>query len=123
MEIDLIERKHLMGKLSSKAVCALFTKNPLSARLITVAEKKPPRFLNLILQPCSMKALTNYLRECANELKLVTWPKQEELLRLTIITVIFVLITAVILAIVDFGFLKAYQWLLAFGVEASEVVQ
>ena len=59
-----------------------------------------------------MKNFLDYFKGSVNELKLVTWPKQDELLRLTIINVIFVLIFAVIMGGIDFGFARAYQWLL-----------
>jgi len=62
-----------------------------------------------------MKALFNYLSDSVNELKLVTWPKQEETIRMTVITVIFVLAAALILGLLDFGFAQAYQWILSFG--------
>ena len=62
-----------------------------------------------------MNTFFNYLKEANNELKLVTWPKQEELLKHTITTIIFVLITAVILGLVDFGLSTGYKWLLSIG--------
>ena len=62
-----------------------------------------------------MNALLRYFRDSTNELNLVTWPKQEQLLRLTTITVVFVLISAMILGIVDFSLAKAYQWVLSLG--------
>ena len=60
-----------------------------------------------------MKHIVTYFRESLNELSLVTWPKQDELVRMTILTVLFVLISAAILGVADFGLLKAYQWLLS----------
>ena len=62
-----------------------------------------------------MNALIDYFKESLNEIKLVTWPKEEELLRLTIISVIFVIIAAIFLGLIDFSFSKAYQWLLSLG--------
>ena len=59
-----------------------------------------------------MNALTSYFKDSLNELKLVTWPKQEELLRLTITTVVFVLIASVILGAADYLLSQGYQWLL-----------
>ena len=59
-----------------------------------------------------MSNFFSYFRESYHELQQVTWPKQEELLRMTIITVVFVIITALILAMVDYGFSQGYQWLL-----------
>lgn len=66
-----------------------------------------------------MNALTSYFRESLNELKLVTWPKQEDLLRLTIITVVFVLITSVLLGLLDYSLNQAYQWLLSLNAPAA----
>ena len=60
----------------------------------------------------SMQKLLNYFKDSVNELKLVTWPKQEDTMRLTITTIIFVLTIALILGVVDFSLTKAYQWFL-----------
>ena len=60
-----------------------------------------------------MKKLLIYFRDSVEELSHVTWPKQEQLLRLTTITVIFVIIAAIILAILDFSFTSSYQWFLS----------
>lgn len=60
-----------------------------------------------------MKNITSYFRESVNELALVTWPKQEELVRMTILTVVFVMITALILGVVDYGFSNGYQWIIS----------
>jgi preprotein translocase SecE subunit len=60
-----------------------------------------------------MKKFYHYLKDSTHELKLVTWPTQERLVQLTVITVVFVLSAALFLGIVDFSFTKAYQWLLS----------
>jgi len=62
-----------------------------------------------------MKRFFTYLKDSTHELKLVTWPKQDELLRLTIITIIFVIISAIILGTIDFGFAQGYKWILSLG--------
>jgi|CXWL01.1.fsa_nt_gi preprotein translocase SecE subunit len=59
-----------------------------------------------------MNALLSYFQQSVNELALVTWPKQEELVRMTILTVVFVLISALFLGVVDYGFSNGYQWFL-----------
>lgn len=59
-----------------------------------------------------MKKVIDYIKDSAHELKLVTWPKQDDLLRHTIITVVAVLISALILGLLDFGLNQAYQWFL-----------
>jgi len=66
-----------------------------------------------------MNAFTSYFKESLNELKLVTWPKQEDLLRLTIITVVFVLISSVLLGLLDYSLSQAYQWLLSINAPAA----
>jgi len=63
-----------------------------------------------------MKKFFNYLKDSTHELALVTWPTQEQLLRLTVITVVFVLAAAGFLGVVDFGFSRAYTWLLSLNV-------
>ena len=60
-----------------------------------------------------MSTFFAYFRESFYQLQQVTWPKQEELLRMTATTVIFVLVTALLLAALDYGFLQAYQALLS----------
>jgi len=60
-----------------------------------------------------MKKFFHYLKDSTHELKLVTWPTQERLLQLTVITVVFVLISSLFLGAVDFGLNKAYTWLLS----------
>jgi len=62
-----------------------------------------------------MKQLYNYFVDSTNELKLVTWPKQEETVRFTIITVIFVLVSALLLGALDFAFSFSYSWFLTLG--------
>jgi len=62
-----------------------------------------------------MKKLYYYFVDSGHEIKLVTWPKQEELLRLTIITVIFVLISSFILGVLDLSLSQAYTWFLSMG--------
>ncbi|MDP3975716.1 MAG: preprotein translocase subunit SecE [bacterium] len=59
-----------------------------------------------------MSTFFNFLRDSYHELLLVTWPKQDELLRHTIITVVFVLISSLILGLVDYSFTNAYRWFL-----------
>lgn len=60
-----------------------------------------------------MSAFINYFRESINELQHVTWPKQDELLRLTSLTVVFVLACAALLAGTDWLFSYGYQYLLS----------
>ena len=62
-----------------------------------------------------MKSLMRYLKDSTHELTLVTWPKQDQLLKMTTITVVFVMISAFLLGLVDFSLTKAYQWFLTLG--------
>lgn len=59
-----------------------------------------------------MKSLLRYLKDSTHELTLVTWPKQDQLLRMTTITVVFVMISAFFLGVIDFSLTSAYQWFL-----------
>lgn len=60
-----------------------------------------------------MNSFITYFRESTNELKHVTWPKQDELLRLTTLTIIVVLASAGLLWLMDFSFSAGYQYLLS----------
>lgn len=59
-----------------------------------------------------MFSIFSYFRNSFAELALVTWPKQEQLIRDTIVTIVFVFFAAVILGALDFGFMNAYEWFL-----------
>lgn len=48
--------------------------------------------------------VTNYVRDSFSELRKVTWPTKEQTARLTIITLVFCLLMAVFLGVVDLGF-------------------
>lgn len=60
-----------------------------------------------------MKNLFQYFKDSTHELSLVTWPSQEKLLEHTVLTVVFVIISAGILGLIDLGFTQAYLWLLS----------
>jgi preprotein translocase SecE subunit len=60
-----------------------------------------------------MNSFISYFRESLNELQHVTWPKQDELLQLTTLTVIVVLVFAAVLAGLDWSFSTGYQYLLS----------
>ncbi|MDF2379789.1 MAG: preprotein translocase subunit SecE [Candidatus Gracilibacteria bacterium] len=62
-----------------------------------------------------MSKFFSYFKDSYHELKLVTWPKQDLLLNLTITTVIFVMISGAFLGLADFSFSALYQWLLNLG--------
>lgn len=54
-----------------------------------------------------MTTPTAFLKETRDELKKVTWPKQEEVIRLTIVVLLISLIVGVYIGGLDFVFTKA----------------
>ncbi len=56
-----------------------------------------------------MRRLFQYFRDSAYELRLVTWPGQEELLRLTFLTIGVVMVSSAFLGLVDLGFTTLYR--------------
>jgi preprotein translocase SecE subunit len=56
--------------------------------------------------------LLNYFHSAYEELHHVVWPTQNQMIRLTIITVVFVLISALVIGVFDYGFKYAYTFLL-----------
>lgn len=59
-----------------------------------------------------MNAIKNYIRGSFEELTKVTWPTKNQAVKLTIIVLIFCLITAGLLGVLDFLFNEAYAYLL-----------
>ena len=59
-----------------------------------------------------MNAVKNYIRGSFEELTKVTWPTKNQAVRLTIIVLIFCLIAAGILGVLDFLFNEGYAYLL-----------
>lgn len=57
-------------------------------------------------------AVTNYLKGALEELTKVTWPTRNQAINLTIIVLVFCLIAAVFLGLVDLGFNELYTYLL-----------
>ena len=55
-----------------------------------------------------MKALS-YLKEVRNELTKVTWPKRQEVVRLTLVVFVFSAIVAGYLGALDYVFTKALE--------------
>lgn len=50
-----------------------------------------------------MKRLTKFFRDIVREMKKVSWPKKQELVRYTIITLTTVIFVAVFFALIDSG--------------------
>lgn len=57
-------------------------------------------------------AISNYFKASLEELTQVTWPTKNQAIRLTIIVLIFCLLFAVFLGVVDYLFNEVYQFLL-----------
>ncbi|MBP7832728.1 MAG: preprotein translocase subunit SecE [Candidatus Levybacteria bacterium] len=51
-----------------------------------------------------MNAITNYIRTSFEELTKVVWPTKNQAVKLTIIVLVFCVVMAVTLAVVDYGF-------------------
>jgi preprotein translocase subunit SecE len=51
-----------------------------------------------------MNAITNYIRTSFEELTNVVWPTKNQAVKLTIIVLVFCVVMAVTLAVVDYGF-------------------
>lgn len=54
----------------------------------------------------------SYVKSALEELSKVTWPTKNQAVRLTIIVLIFVLVTSFFLGAIDFGFNELYQYML-----------
>lgn len=52
-----------------------------------------------------------FFKETKAELKKVSWPTKKQLAHNTLIILVFIIITAVILAALDLGFSKLFEWL------------
>lgn len=55
----------------------------------------------------------NYFKDSFEELKKVTWPSKSQTVKLSIITLIFTVISTLVITGFDFGFNKAYKGLLS----------
>jgi len=57
-------------------------------------------------------AIVRYIKGCLEELSKVTWPTKNQAVKLTAIVFVFVLIAAISLTFVDFGFNWVYTYIL-----------
>lgn len=60
----------------------------------------------------TIQTVTNYFRESFQELNRVSWPTRNQAVRITGIVLVFSLISAIFIAVVDFLFLTAFNLLL-----------
>lgn len=56
--------------------------------------------------------IKNYIKGAFEELPKVVWPTKNQAIKITIIVLIFCLVTAVFLAVVDYGFTEGYTQLI-----------
>ena len=55
--------------------------------------------------------IVKFLKETKAELKKVSWPTKKQLIHNTLIILVFIIITAIILSVLDLGFAKLFGWL------------
>ncbi len=60
-------------------------------------------------------AVVRYFRETAAELRKVTWPTRQEARELTTVVIIVVVVTAIALGLIDYGFSRLMSWLIGLG--------
>jgi len=61
-----------------------------------------------------MKSIINYFKEVKIELSQVVWPKRTEVIKLTMVVLIFTGIVGLFIGGVDFLFIKGLEYILAF---------
>lgn len=56
--------------------------------------------------------VSSYIRESFEELSKVTWPTKNQAVKLTIIVLVFCVITALVLGVLDLGLNRLFDYLL-----------
>jgi preprotein translocase subunit SecE len=59
--------------------------------------------------------VTKYLKEVRAEVRKVTWPSRQEVLRLTAIVAVVLVVMSVFMTVVDFGFSRLMQAIISLG--------
>ncbi len=59
--------------------------------------------------------ITRYIREVRAEIRKVTWPTREDVMRMTTVVVVVLIISSVFLAMVDYGFSRIMQFIIGLG--------
>ena len=59
------------------------------------------------------QSLTKYLKGSLDELKKVTWPTREEVVRYSIIVILSTLVSIGVLVAVDYGLSELVDWLVS----------
>ena len=60
--------------------------------------------------------ITKYLKEVRAEVRKVTWPSRQEVVRLSTIVVIVMVVMSLFMALVDFAFSRLMQAIISLGV-------
>ena len=61
-----------------------------------------------------IKSVTNYFKEAVQELELVRWPTRQQAVRLSIVVLVFTLISSAVFGFVDFGLAAMLRFALSF---------
>jgi preprotein translocase subunit SecE len=59
--------------------------------------------------------ITKYLKEVRAEIRKVTWPSRQEVLRLSTIVVVVMIVMSAFMAIIDFAFSRLMQAIISLG--------
>jgi preprotein translocase subunit SecE len=59
--------------------------------------------------------ITKYLKEVRAEIRKVTWPSRQEVVRLSTIVVIVMIVMSAFMAIIDFAFSRLMQAIISLG--------
>jgi preprotein translocase subunit SecE len=59
--------------------------------------------------------ITKYLREVRAEVRKVTWPSRQEVVRFSTIVVIVLIVMSIFMAVVDFAFSRLMQAIISLG--------
>lgn len=62
-----------------------------------------------------MNAITTYINEALEELRLVRWPTRQQAVRFSGVVIVFVLVCAVVFGAIDFGLSELIQAVLNFA--------
>ena len=57
-----------------------------------------------------MNALTSYVRHSLEELRQVRWPTRQQAIRLTVITVVFIIVSAAFFGLIDAFITQVVRW-------------
>ena len=59
--------------------------------------------------------ITRYVREVRAEIRKVTWPSRQEVIRMATVVVVVLMIMSIFMAVVDFGFSRLMQAIISLG--------